>query len=497
MIAFTFDGRAMQAQPGDTLAAALVRNGVQLVGRSFKYHRPRGILSAGVEEPNALVTVGEGGRTEPNTRASDVFVYEGMVATSQNAWPSLKFDLGAVIGLFSKALPAGFYYKTFFGPAKLWLGYEWFIRRAAGLGNAPTLPDPDRFAQRGAFCDVLVIGGGPAGLAEALKAAEAGEKVILVEQDAVLAPSLRRDPQELTPAWAEVTAARIRELGGTVLTRTSAAGYWEHDLVTLTQLLVEPGQVPGQGPAQRLWHVRAGRVVLASGALERPLAFASNDLPGVMLSQAVRTYARRFGVVPGKRVVVATNNDDAYATAHALAELGAEIVAVLDSRPASAVPDLAGNLPLFTDARPIAARGGSGGVRALTARIGETEQTFATDLVAMSGGFTPTLHLFMQAGSTLGWDDTAQAFIPGTSRQNITAVGAAAQVAPIHDAEPLGDPKKSFIDFQNDVTLGDVDLAWAEGYRSVEHVKRYTTLGMATDQGKTGNMAALTRLARH
>lgn len=497
MIGFTFDGRPMQAQPGDTLAAALLRNGVRLVGRSFKYHRPRGILSAGVEEPNALVTVGQGGRTEPNTRASDVFVYEGMVATSQNRWPSLKFDIGAVIGLFSKALPAGFYYKTFFGPAKLWLGYEWFIRRAAGLGNAPTLPDPDRFAQRGAFCDVLVIGGGPAGLAEALKAAEAGEKVILVEQDAVLAPSLRRDPQELTPAWAEASAARIRELGGTVLTRTSAAGYWEHDLVTLTQLLVEPGQVPEQGPAQRLWHVRAGRVVLASGALERPLAFASNDLPGVMLSQAVRTYARRFGVVPGQRVVVATNNDDAYATAHALTELGAEVVAVLDSRPASAARVLAGNLPLFTDARPIAAKGGSGGVRALTAQIGETQQTFAADLVAMSGGFTPTLHLFMQAGSTLGWDDAAQAFIPGTSRQNITAVGAAAQAAPIHAAEPLGDPKKSFIDFQNDVTLGDVDLAWAEGYRSVEHLKRYTTLGMATDQGKIGNMAALARLARN
>jgi methylglutamate dehydrogenase subunit C len=200
VIRFTFDGRTLEAQPGDTLAAALLRNGITLVGRSFKYHRPRGIMSAGVEEPNALVTVGEGGRAEPNTRATDVFVCDGLVASSQNRWPSLAFDIGAVIGLASKALPAGFYYKTFFGPAKLWLVYEWFIRRAAGLGNAPALPDPDRYSQRAAFCDVLVVGGGPAGLEAALAAAEAGQKVILVEQDAVLGASLLRDPQELDAA---------------------------------------------------------------------------------------------------------------------------------------------------------------------------------------------------------------------------------------------------------------------------------------------------------
>ncbi|MFM5916037.1 MAG: FAD-dependent oxidoreductase [Novosphingobium sp.] len=495
MIRFTFDGRELEARPGDTLAAALLRNGIKLVGRSFKYHRPRGIMGAGVEEPNALVTVGEGGRAEPNTRATDVFVYEGLVANSQNRWPSLKFDVGAVIGLFSKALPAGFYYKTFFGPAKLWLVYEWFIRRAAGLGNAPTLPDPDRYSQRGAFCDVLVVGAGPAGLSAALEAAEAGSKVMLVEQDAVIGGSLMRDPDELDAAWAQRTVQRITKLGGTVLTRTSASGYWEHDLVTLTQLLAEPGQAPANGTAQRLWHVRAGRVVLATGAIERPVAFGNNDLPGVMLSQAVRTYLRRFGVVPGQRAVIAANNDDAYKTAQALHEAGCEVSGILDARPAPAGAGLLTGLPVYNDAQPVEASGGSGGVTGLVARIGGRDQSFECDLVAMSGGFTPVAHLHMQAGGKLDWDDAAQAFLPGAVRQNVMSIGAAAQTPPVHSAAPIGKPKNSFVDFQNDVTLADVDLAWTEGYRSVEHLKRYTTLGMATDQGKTGNMAALARLA--
>ncbi len=493
MINFTFDGKAYQAQAGDTLAAALLRNGIGLVGRSFKYHRPRGIMTAGVEEPNALVTVGEGGRTEPNTRATDVFVYEGLVARSQNRWPSLSLDFGAILGLAAPIFSAGFYYKTFFGSAKRWMFYEYFIRKAAGLGDAPSEADPDHYSQRAAFCDVLVVGAGPAGLQAALEAAEAGKRVILVEQDSILGPSLIRDPQKLDAAWIEAIAARIRAAGGRILTRTTASGYWEHDLVTLTQRISEPGQVPADSVAQRLWHVRAGQVILATGSIERPMAFAHNDRPGVMLSQAVRTYVQRFGVTPGKRVVIATNNDDAYKTAHALQDAGAEIVAIIDARPAPAGAD--NGFPVHNDAVPLSTKGARHCLKSVSAQVGGVTKSWDADLLAVSGGFTPVVHLHMQAGGTLDWNEAAQAFVPAKSRQNVTTIGGAANPDPVFTVTPASNPKKSFIDFQNDVTLADVDLAWAEGYRSVEHLKRYTTLGMATDQGKLSNMAALGRLA--
>ncbi|CAN5382466.1 sarcosine oxidase subunit alpha [soil metagenome] len=492
---FTFDGVELRARPGETLAAALLAHGVGLVARSFKYHRPRGIMAAGVEEPNALVTVGTGGRTEPNTRASDLFVYDGLVATSQNRWPNLAFDLGAINGLAAPFFAAGFYYKTFFGPPSRWMLYEKLIRRAAGLGKAPTQADPDRHEHRAAFCDVLVVGAGPAGLAAAAEAAKAGGRVMLVEQDCALGGSALRDGTPLP-----VTAEALAAAGVRVLTRTTASGLWDHGFATLAQKLVEPGQPPAPGqPVQRLWHVHARRIILATGAIERPLTFAGNDRPGVMLSQAVRSYIRRFGVLPGRRVVIATNNDDAYATAEAIATAGGTVVAILDSRPelSAIASEAKARFQVHTNASPLATKGRKHALHTVAGQIWTERVSFNADLLAVSGGFTPVVHLHSQAGGKLDWRADIQAFVPGSTLHAITSVGAAAgDVEPIAaDVAALPDPKHAFIDFQNDVTAADVDLAWREGYRSVEHLKRYTTLGMATDQGKTSNMAALARLA--
>ena len=495
-LGFTFDGVEYRARPGDTLAAALLANGIGRVARSFKYHRPRGIMAAGVEEPNALVTVGIGGRTEPNTRATDIFVYDGLVARSQNRWPSLAFDVGAINGLLAPFLAAGFYYKTFFGPPKRWMLYEKFIRKAAGLGPAPTEADPDHYEHRSAFCDLLVVGAGPAGIAAALTCARTGERVILVEQDRIVGGSALADGASPT-----ADADTLRKAGVRLLTRTTASGLWDDNFVTLAERLTEPGQAPPPGhPAQRLWQIRAERIVLATGAFERPLTFAGNDRPGVMLSQAVRTYIHRFGVLPGQRVVIATNNDDAYATADAVAEAGGTVVAILDER--AEFSDVAhaakSRFQVHTNSLPLSTKGDAHHLKSVEADIWTERVTFDADLLAVSGGFTPAVHLHSQAGGALDWRADLQAFVPGASRQAVVSIGAAAgEVEPIAppSTTPLAHPKSSFIDYQNDVTAADIDLAWREGYRSVEHVKRYTTLGMATDQGKTSNMAALARLA--
>jgi sarcosine oxidase subunit alpha len=544
-IGFTFDGRAYNGHPGDTLASALLANGVTLMGRGFKYHRPRGVMAAGVEEPNALVGAGTGGRYEPNTRASDLFLYDGLTAISQNRWPSLETDIGAVNSLMSRFIPAGFYYKTFLGPPWLWKFYEHFIRQAAGLGAAPRAAEIDAFEHRAAFCDVLVVGSGPAGLAAALAASASGARVILAEQDARLGGALLRDPATIdgTPGadWAAGCEAVLIARGGRVLTRTTAAGYYDHNLVNLIERRVEAGQPTGAGGlAQRLWRVRAGRVIIAAGAIERPILFSNNDRPGVMLAQAARTYLARYGVLPGRRAIIATQDDDAYRTALALADAGVEIAAVLDSRPAADSPIRAAvraRFPVHDDAALVSAHGKRAVTGAEAVAAGKP-LSLEADLIAVSGGFTPIVHLHMHAGGTLAWNDTSGAFTPDLARQHQVTVGAAAghealsdviadgwraglaaaatagfsanpappKVEAAFDAPfntlaqwtpPAGvNLKTAFVDPQNDVTAADLDLAWREGYRSVEHLKRYTTLGMATDQGKTSNLIGLARLAQ-
>jgi sarcosine oxidase, subunit alpha len=537
---FTFDGSARTGLAGDTVASALLANGLHLVGRSFKYHRPRGMLSAGAEEPNALLEIDRGGpgRREPNARATMVPLTEGLVARSQNRWPSLGFDLGALTDLAAPLLPAGFYYKTFLGPGRDAWHRRWepLIRRMAGLGCAPEAPDPDRYANRYAHCEVLVVGAGPAGIAAALAAAETGVRVILCDEQAELGGGLLAAPEaeiEGRPAW-DWLAAALDTLRGnprvTLLARTTAFHHGLQNFVALAQVLDRP-----DGLRERLWQVRARRVVLATGAIERPLPFAGNDRPGVMLADAARTYARRYAVLPGRRPAALVAQDDGYAAAFALHDAGAPVAAILDLRPAPPAEPLEQarrrGVEVLAGHGIAATRGGARvtGLRAAprdaaTGRLDTARgaRDIACDLLLMAGGWTPSVHLFSQARGRLRWDVAADAFLPGEASEGVACAGAchgtrdlAAALAegqaagaglPPPPAAPA--PRtflplsgiargtdalrgKAFVDHQNDVTTRDVVLAVREGFRSIEHVKRYTTTGMATDQGKTSNMLAL------
>jgi sarcosine oxidase subunit alpha len=552
-IEFKFDGQTFQGLAGDTLASALLANGVHLTGRSFKYHRPRGILAAGSEEPNALVTVcRDAARTTPNLRATQVELYEGLIAESQNRWPSLRFDVGRINDRLSAFFPAGFYYKTFMWPKKAWRSlYEPLIRRAAGLGRAPTQPDPDRYAQRYAHCDVLVVGAGPAGLAAAGAAAASGARVIVCDETAEFGGSLLSDLHaridgEPALGWVQQCLDSLQNNHRvTLLTRTTAFGYFAHNLIGLNQRLHDHLARPaGNQPRERLWQVRARCVVLATGAIERPLVFPGNDRPGILLAGAAHTYLNRYGVRAGSRAVIVTCADDAYQTALDLKAAGVAIAAIADLRSevAGALPDAARRAGL--DVRPKSTVLGTDGdlrVSAITlGRVGnagvEPGARIPCDLVLMSGGFTPSVHLFSQSRGRLKWDERLEAFVPAVSAENErsagasrgvydlldvlndgAAAGAAAAPQPGHTprrftvdapkrsaaaylgilpqaASPSSD--KSFVDWQHDVTTRDLALAAREGFQSIEHVKRYTTTGMATDQGKTSNLNAMAIVAK-
>ncbi len=556
---FTFNGKRLKGFRGDTLAAALLANDQMMVGRSFKYHRPRGILAYGPEEPNAVVGLGKGARDEPNQRVTTTELFDGLTSVSQNHWPSLEYDIGAVNNLFSRFLPSGFYYKTFIHPRAAWKNlFEPVIRRSAGLGKPPSAPDADRYEQAYGHCDILVAGGGIAGLQAARVAAASGARVWLLEQNAHWGGRAPVDGDVIdgrsAQEWIDATLAELAGMANVTLkARCMVSGLYDHGYVLAEERVAD--HTPGDGrPKKRLWRIRAGRIITAQGAIERPLAFAGNDIPGVMLAGAVRDYLVNHAVSPGDRTVVVTNNDDAYRTAIALKEAGLTVAAVIDAR-------AQGGGPLAAKARAMGIRveegkaigkvkGGkrvTGVAIGIQAGEGAALEEIACDCVAMSGGWSPAVHLWSHCGGKLEWDRDAAMFRPDPARpplnhdgsamviaagaangdlgaaaalESAAAAGrAAAQalgltVAEVPVASAEAQPEKAiepvwimpqgagpalkmkmWLDYQNDVKVSDIQLAAREGYVSVEHTKRYTTLGMATDQGKTSNINGLAILA--
>ncbi|MBC7478789.1 MAG: (2Fe-2S)-binding protein, partial [Pseudorhodobacter sp.] len=534
---FQFDGVPYTGHPGDTLASALLANGVRLMGRSFKYHRPRGPISAGSEEPNALVELRQGARQEPNTRATVAELFDGLTARSQNRWPSLKYDALAINDRLNTFFTAGFYYKTFMWPAAFWEKvYEPIIRRAAGLGSLSRLEDPDTYDKGFLHCDLLIIGAGPAGLQAALTAGRAGSRVILADEDFRMGGRLNAETYEINDLagtdWAAACVAELASLPNVrLMNRTTILAAMDHGIYSAVERvsdhLSEP--LPGK-PRQTLWRIYSQRAILTGGATERPIPFENNDRPGIMLAGSLRAYANRWGVAVGDRVAVFTNNDDGLRTAQDLQSKGVDVVAVIDPREGGAL------LPGIRHLQGAEVLSASGrlGLASITVRDGRGRiETIACNALGTSGGWNPNINISSHHRSKPAWSEALAAFLPGTGGPpNLTTAGAAAGQFSTHAALASGDhaardalaalgktataadlPKaedapiaikahwyvqgasRAWVDPQNDVTIKDIKLAHQENFASVEHLKRYTTLGMATDQGKTGNVVGLAVMA--
>jgi sarcosine oxidase subunit alpha len=488
-VEFRFDGRSLRGIEGDTVASALLANGYQVVSRSFKYHRPRGIFSAGFEEPNALVQLHSGAHAVPCARATLVPLSAGLEVSSTAGWPSLSFDALRAIDFVHSVFAAGFYNKAFMWPS--WHVYEPTIRKLAGFGHMPTGPDPDRYETRHAHCDMLVIGGGTAGIEATKAACTSGQRVMFIEQD----ESFGGDVSWLA-GLANVQA----------LSRTTAVGYYDHDLVVLAEVVAGGGG--GHIPRERIWLVRADRVVLATGALEQPLIFSNNDRPGIMLAGAALKFLRRHGIAPGREVVVATNNDSAYRVAFELRETGVNVVALVDSRespPDTLLQEARGlGIRLHTYCLPIDTKGFGALKQVTIGTLGSGQSVsnvrhLTCDALLVSGGWSPTLHLFAQAGGKLKFSQSFRTFRPAAAFPNIEIVGSAAQALAESLGErvsPGGNTARQWVDLRHDVTVADIELSVRENFTAVEHIKRYTTFGMSVDQGKVGQAAAAEVIAK-